>query len=85
MPLTSSTFTGIGWRSLAMVINIVDPDTLVFGGGLSNATAIYRRLLPLIVHYAFSDSLRTKLGRAVHGDSSGVRGAARLWPDAIGG
>jgi len=67
-------------RALASVINIVDPDAIVFGGGLSNIEALYADLVAEIERYAFSDAIDTKVYRAVHGDSSGVRGAAWLWP-----
>jgi fructokinase len=67
-------------RALASVINIVDPDAIVFGGGLSNIEALYVDLGARIERYAFSDAIDTKFCRAVHGDSSGVRGAAWLWP-----
>jgi len=67
-------------RGLASVINIVDPDAVVLGGGLSNIDAIYDGLLALVARYAFSDGLDTRIVRAQHGDSSGVRGAAWLWP-----
>jgi fructokinase len=67
-------------RSLAALINIVDPDAIVLGGGLSNIARIYERVPPLIEQYAFSDGIDTPLRRACHGDSSGVRGAAWLWP-----
>ena len=67
-------------RGLASVINIVDPDAVVLGGGLSNIDAIYDGLLARVERYAFSDGLDTRIVRAQHGDSSGVRGAAWLWP-----
>jgi len=67
-------------RSLASVINVLDPDIIVLGGGLSNIDAIYAGLPELILKSAFTDVLHTKIGRAAHGDSSGVRGAAWLWP-----
>jgi fructokinase len=67
-------------RSLAVVINILDPDTIVLGGGLSNIAAIYDGLADLAANYAFSDGIDTRIVRAMHGDSSGVRGAAWLWP-----
>ena len=67
-------------RGRASVINIVDPDAVVLGGGLSNIDAIYDGLLALVARYAFSDGLDTRIVRAQHGDSSGVRGAAWLWP-----
>jgi fructokinase len=67
-------------RGLASVINIVDPDAIVLGGGLSNLTSLTAALPPLIARYAFSDGIDTPVVRAAHGDSSGVRGAAWLWP-----
>ncbi len=66
-------------RGLASVINIVDPDVIVLGGGLSNITALYELVPPLLERYVFSDHLCTPVVQAVHGDSSGVRGAAWLW------
>ncbi len=68
-------------RALALVINIVDPDAIVFGGGVSNITQLYDMLPPLLGHYAFSDIVTTRVLKAMHGDSSGVRGAAWLWPE----
>ncbi|HEV2550524.1 MAG TPA: ROK family protein [Stellaceae bacterium] len=67
-------------RSLAALINILDPDTIVLGGGLSNIARLYERVPPLVGRYAFSDRIDTPIRRAKHGDSSGVRGAAWLWP-----
>ena len=67
-------------QALAAVINVVDPDAIVLGGGVSNITSLYSELPPLLDRYAFSDGVTTKVLRAVHGDSSGVRGAAWLWP-----
>jgi fructokinase len=67
-------------RSLASLINVLDPDIIVLGGGLSNVGALYEGLQDLIANYAFSDGIRTNVVPAVHGDSSGVRGAAWLWP-----
>lgn len=69
-------------RALASVVNLLDPDVIVLGGGLSNIDAIYDRVPALMAAHVFSDRLATPLVRARHGDSSGVRGAARLWPDA---
>lgn len=66
-------------RSLAALINIVDPDVIVFGGGMSNVVALYDHVPPLLSKYAFSDGVSTPVRRAKHGDSSGVRGAAWLW------
>lgn len=65
-------------RSLAIVMNILDPDVIVLGGGLSNIDALYRDVPALIGPHLFSDSVRTRIARNVHGDSSGVRGAAWL-------
>ena len=66
-------------RALAGVINIVDPDAVVLGGGLSRIERLYRNVPVLWAGHVFSDSVRTPLRRSLHGDSSGVRGAARLW------
>jgi fructokinase len=66
-------------RALAYVINIVDPEVIVLGGGLSNIGRLYQRVPALWAPYVFSDSIRTRLLRNRHGDSSGVRGAAWLW------
>jgi fructokinase len=66
-------------RSLATVINVIDPDTIVLGGGLSNITALYDEVPARWGAHVFSDEVRTQLVRAAHGDSSGVRGAAWLW------
>jgi fructokinase len=65
-------------RSLAAVINVVDPDVIVLGGGVSNIERLYEHVPRLWDRYVFSDSVATKLARARHGDSSGVRGAAWL-------
>ena len=67
-------------RALASVINIVDPDVIVLGGGLSNIDRLYESVPRLWVPHVFSDVVTTRLVRAMHGDSSGVRGAAWLWP-----
>jgi fructokinase len=67
-------------RGLATVVNVLDPDVIVLGGGLSNLTQLYATLPVLVAAYAFSDGIDTPILRAVHGDSSGVRGAAWLWP-----
>ena len=67
-------------RGLASVINLFDPDAIVLGGGLSNVTQLYSSLPSIIDKYAFSDGVDTPILRAAHGDSSGVRGAAWLWP-----
>ena len=67
-------------RALAMVINILDPSALVLGGGLSAIDRLYRNVPQLLPAYVFSDSVQTDLLPPKHGDSSGVRGAAWLWP-----
>jgi fructokinase len=66
-------------RALAHVINIVDPDVVVLGGGLSNIERIYENVPRLWGRWVFSDRVDTRLARNAHGDSSGVRGAAWLW------
>ena len=66
-------------RGLAGVVNILDPDVIVLGGGLSNLEFLYTALPPAIARWSFSDSLDTPSRRAVLRDSSGVRGAAWLW------
>jgi len=66
-------------RSLAGVINTLDPDVIVLGGGLSNVARLYTTVPRLWTSYVFSDQVTTKLVPPVHGDSSGVRGAAWLW------
>jgi len=67
-------------RSLATVINIVDPDAVVFGGGMSNISQIYTAMPAQVPGYVFSGDISTAFLQNVHGDSSGVRGAAWLWP-----
>ena len=67
-------------RALASVIHVLEPDIIVLGGGLSNIEALYEGLGDRILKFAFTDALHTQIVRAVHGDSSGVRGAAWLWP-----
>jgi fructokinase len=66
-------------RSLAGVINILDPDVIVLGGGLSNLDRLYRRVPERIGAHLFSDGASIDLRPPIHGDSSGVRGAAWLW------
>lgn len=66
-------------RGLAMVINVLDPEVIVLGGGVSNIDSIYREVPKLWGKYVFSTTVLTRLVKAVHGDSSGVRGAAWLW------
>ena len=67
-------------RGLAHVINVLDPDVIVLGGGLSNVARLYQNLPRLIAQYVFSDAMETPIVRPIYGDSSGVRGAAFLWP-----
>ncbi|MFL5289216.1 MAG: ROK family protein [Rhodopila sp.] len=67
-------------RGLAGVINLLDPDVIVLGGGLSNMDHLYTELPRLIAPHVFSDVVTTPIVRNKHGDSSGVRGAAWLWP-----
>jgi len=67
-------------RSLAVVCDLIDPDVIVLGGGMSNVEALYDRLSAAIAPNVFSDIFETPVKQAVHGDSSGVRGAAWLWP-----
>ena len=66
-------------RALASVMNLLDPDVIVLGGGLSNIDRLYERVPQLWSPHVFSDHVVTRLVRARHGDSSGVRGAAWLW------
>ena len=66
-------------RSLAHVINILDPDVIVLGGGMGNIKRLYENVPVIWGDYVFSDAVNTKLVSPVHGDSSGVRGAAWLW------
>ena len=66
-------------RSLAGIINVLDPDVIVLGGGVSNVERLYENLPRLWAPYVFSDQVATRLAKHLHGDSSGVRGAAWLW------
>jgi fructokinase len=68
-------------RALAHVVNILDPDIVVLGGGVSNIERIYDNVPRLWGRWIFSDRVDTRLARNVHGDSSGVRGAAWLWSE----
>ena len=67
-------------RAIASVINVLDPEVIVLGGGLSNIERLYKNIPALWGKWVFSDTVRTRLVRNAHGDSSGVRGAAWLWP-----
>ena len=66
-------------RALASVINVLDPDVIVLGGGMSNVERLYTEVPRLWSKHVFSDHVATRLVRNAHGDSSGVRGAAWLW------
>ncbi len=72
-------------KALASVINVIDPEIIVLGGGVSNIARLYDTVPKLWGGYVFSDTVRTRLVRARHGDSSGVRGAAWLWPNQQSG
>lgn len=67
-------------RGLATIVNAIDPDVVVLGGGLSNLSRLYTNVPSLWGRYIFSDTVTTRLVPPLHGDSSGVRGAAWLWP-----
>ena len=68
-------------RALASVINVLDPDVIVLGGGMSNVERLYEEVPRLWSKHVFSDHVATRLARNAHGDSSGVRGAAWLWDE----
>lgn len=68
-------------RALAGILNVLDPDVIVLGGGMSNVLRLYTAVPAIWQRWTFSDRVDTPLVRAKHGDSSGVRGAAWLWPD----
>lgn len=67
-------------KSLAHVVNILDPDAIVLGGGMSNVDRLYKTVPTLIKQFVFGGECETPIRKALHGDSSGVRGAAWLWP-----
>lgn len=67
-------------RALASIINVIDPEVIVLGGGMSNISRLYTNVPRLWGRYVFSDRVDTRLVPAKYGDSSGVRGAAWLWP-----
>ena len=67
-------------RALAGIVNTLDPDVIVLGGGMSNVAVLYDRVPKIWGQYILSDVIHTQLKSPVHGDSSGVRGAAWLWP-----
>ena len=68
-------------RALASIINVLDPEVIVLGGGVSRVERLYRHVPRLWDQWVFSDRVDTRLVPALHGDSSGVRGAAWLWPE----
>ena len=72
-------------RAISGVVNIMDPDIIVFGGGLSHLDIIYDVMPKALSQYVFSDVCETPIVKNMHGDSSGVRGAAWLWPKQAGG
>ena len=67
-------------RALSLVVNFLDPQVIVLGGGLSNMQHIYSVLPELVPKYVYTSAFDTPIVRALHGDASGVRGAAMLWP-----
>lgn len=69
-------------RGLATVINLLDPEVIVLGGGLSRIERLYENVPARLARYVFSDRVATRLVPSLHGDDSGVRGAAWLWPDS---
>ncbi|MDB9923583.1 ROK family protein [Candidatus Pelagibacter sp.] len=66
-------------RLIAVMIGIFDPEAIILGGGMSNVPRLYKNISVLIPKYTFSNQVKTKILKNVHGDSSGVRGAAWLW------
>ena len=67
-------------RGLSAIVSVLDPDVIVFGGGMSNVDRLYRTIPDMLPQWVFGGESATPIRRAVHGDSSGVRGAAWLWP-----
>ena len=67
-------------RAFSMVVNFLDPDVIVLGGGLSNIQRLYTTVPRLLPKYVYSQTVETPIVPAKHGDASGVRGAAMLWP-----
>jgi fructokinase len=70
-------------KSLAHVINILDPDVVVLGGGMSNVERLYSTVPLILKQWVFGGECETPVRKAIHGDSSGVRGAAWLWPQEL--
>jgi fructokinase len=69
-------------RAFSTIINVLDPDVIVVGGGLSKHERLYANVPPLLRKYVYCENPSTPIVRAVHGDASGVRGAAMLWPSS---
>ncbi|WP_409563578.1 ROK family protein [Klebsiella pneumoniae] len=67
-------------KSLAHVVNILDPDVIVLGGGMSTFERLYQTVPDLVKQWVFGGECETPIRKAMHGDSAGVRGAAWLWP-----
>lgn len=72
-------------RFLSVIVNILDPDVIVLGGGLSNTPGFCDEIAALIARTTFARDIQVRLVPALHGDASGVRGAARLWDEAAAG
>jgi len=70
-------------RAFSMIINVLDPDVIVVGGGVSKHERLYANVPPLLRKYVYCENPRTPIVRAKHGDASGVRGAAMLWPVSV--
>ena len=66
-------------RAIATAVNLIDPDVLILGGGMSNISRIYKTVPELVQKWTFGGEFTTPIKPAMHGDSSGVRGAAWLW------
>jgi fructokinase len=71
-------------RARAVVLNVLDPEVVVLGGGVSNIEGLPERIGELLPTYVFTDEVLARVVRNTHGDSSGVRGAAWLWPEEGG-
>jgi fructokinase len=67
-------------RAFSLVVNFLDPDVIVLGGGLSNIERLYTTVPRLLPKYVYAQTVTTSIVPAKHGDASGVRGAAMLWP-----
>jgi fructokinase len=77
---TMARYTSRLGRALAAVVNVLDPDVVVLGGGMSNVAGLAEAAAAALPRHVFSDAVATRVVRNRHGDSSGVRGAAWLWP-----